>query len=147
MALGVRKLQLVDFHRITNHSTLDENKTLSLNQFGVVYIRVKLDLRTVKLAVIKVMIEEGPKEGSPDKVGWTLVHVCKAGEELKRAELTAKRAVVGAGARVLFYPTLLYNVLRNKLQSEFRWWDQIDQVCPSSERKRVFLVWHYCWPI
>ncbi|PIA28724.1 hypothetical protein AQUCO_06700029v1 [Aquilegia coerulea] len=38
-----------------------------------------------------------------------------------------KRALVGAGARVLFYPTLLYNVLRNKIQAEFRWWDEIDQ--------------------
>lgn len=43
--------------------------------------------------------------------------------------LDAKRAMVGVGARVLFYPTLLYNVLRNKIQSEFRWWDEVDQVC------------------
>lgn len=40
----------------------------------------------------------------------------------------AKRALVGAGARILFYPTLLYNVLRNKIETEFRWWDEIDQV-------------------
>lgn len=40
----------------------------------------------------------------------------------------AKRILVGAGARVLFYPTLLYNVVRNKIQSEFRWWDRVDQV-------------------
>ncbi|KVI01196.1 Dual specificity phosphatase [Cynara cardunculus var. scolymus] len=39
----------------------------------------------------------------------------------------AKRVLVGAGARILFYPTLLYNVCRNKIQAEFRWWDQIDQ--------------------
>lgn len=39
----------------------------------------------------------------------------------------AKRALVGAGARILFYPTLLYNVCRNKIQAEFRWWDEIDQ--------------------
>lgn len=38
-----------------------------------------------------------------------------------------KRAMVGVGARFLFYPTLLYNVLRNKIQVEFRWWDEIDQ--------------------
>lgn len=42
--------------------------------------------------------------------------------------LDAKRVFVGAGARVLFYPTLLYNVLRNKIQEEFRWWDWIDEV-------------------
>lgn len=40
----------------------------------------------------------------------------------------AKRAIVGAGARILFYPTLLYNVFRNKIQAEFRWWDEIDEV-------------------
>ncbi|KAL3829945.1 hypothetical protein ACJIZ3_018747 [Penstemon smallii] len=39
----------------------------------------------------------------------------------------AKRALVGAGARILFYPTLLYNVFRNKIEPEFRWWDKIDQ--------------------
>ena len=40
----------------------------------------------------------------------------------------AKRVLVGAGARALFYPTLLYNVVRNKIQSEFRWWDRVDEV-------------------
>lgn len=43
-------------------------------------------------------------------------------------KVDAKRALVGAGARILFYPTLLYNVLRNKMESEFRWWDEVDQV-------------------
>ncbi|KAJ4749627.1 dual specificity protein phosphatase family protein [Rhynchospora pubera] len=41
--------------------------------------------------------------------------------------LKAKRALVGAGARILFYPTLAYNVFRNKIQSEFRWWDRVDE--------------------
>nr|XP_048321833.1 phosphatidylglycerophosphate phosphatase PTPMT2 [Ziziphus jujuba var. spinosa] len=41
--------------------------------------------------------------------------------------VNAKRALVGAGARILFYPTLLYNVLRNKMEAEFRWWDEVDQ--------------------
>ncbi|XP_009801172.1 phosphatidylglycerophosphate phosphatase PTPMT2-like [Nicotiana sylvestris] len=39
----------------------------------------------------------------------------------------AKRALVGAGARALFYPTLLYNVVRNKIETEFRWWDRVDE--------------------
>lgn len=39
-----------------------------------------------------------------------------------------KRVLVGAGARALFYPTLLYNVVRNKIQAEFRWWDWVDEV-------------------
>lgn len=41
--------------------------------------------------------------------------------------LDAKRLLVGAGARALFYPTLLYNVVRNKIESEFRWWDRVDE--------------------
>lgn len=36
-----------------------------------------------------------------------------------------KRVLIGAGARALFYPTLLYNVVRNKIQAEFRWWDRV----------------------
>ncbi|XP_015961251.1 phosphatidylglycerophosphate phosphatase PTPMT2 [Arachis duranensis] len=39
----------------------------------------------------------------------------------------AKKVLVGAGARALFYPTLLYNVVRNKIQAEFRWWDKVDE--------------------
>lgn len=42
--------------------------------------------------------------------------------------LTTKRALVGVGARALFYPTLIYNVVRNKLESEFRWWDRVAEV-------------------
>ena len=39
----------------------------------------------------------------------------------------AKKVLVGAGARALFYPTLLYNVVSNKIQAEFRWWDKVDE--------------------
>lgn len=42
--------------------------------------------------------------------------------------LTTKRALVGVGARALFYPTLIYNVVRNKLETEFRWWDRVAEV-------------------
>jgi atypical dual specificity phosphatase len=44
------------------------------------------------------------------------------------ARRKAKEAAVGVAARVLFYPTLLYNVVRSKAQAEFRWWDEVDQV-------------------
>ncbi|WOG94307.1 hypothetical protein DCAR_0313600 [Daucus carota subsp. sativus] len=44
-----------------------------------------------------------------------------------KAVVDAKRVLVGAGARILFYPTLLYNVFRNRVEPEFRWWDEIDQ--------------------
>ena len=65
-------------------------------------------------------IEEPNEGGSEDSDGGKLVTV------------RAKRALVGAGARVLFYPTLMYNVLRNKIQAEFRWWDEVDQVASVS---------------
>lgn len=39
-----------------------------------------------------------------------------------------RRVLIGVGARALFYPTLLYNVVRNRIQTEFRWWDWIDEV-------------------
>ncbi|XP_072967331.1 phosphatidylglycerophosphate phosphatase PTPMT2-like [Typha angustifolia] len=42
-------------------------------------------------------------------------------------KVDAKRVLVGAGARILFYPTLMYNVFRNKIQAEFRWWDKVDE--------------------
>ncbi|KAK1354831.1 putative dual specificity protein phosphatase DSP8 [Heracleum sosnowskyi] len=45
----------------------------------------------------------------------------------RKAVVEAKRVLVGAGARILFYPTLLYNVFRNRMEPEFRWWDEIDQ--------------------
>ena len=50
------------------------------------------------------------------------------GVERSVVEWDAKRVLIGAGARALFYPTLLYNVVRNKIQSEFRWWDRVDEV-------------------
>ncbi|KAL2928965.1 putative dual specificity protein phosphatase DSP8 [Bienertia sinuspersici] len=48
-------------------------------------------------------------------------------EKEKKSKIDAKKMLIGAGARVLFYPTLLYNVLRNKIESDFRWWDEVDQ--------------------
>ncbi|KAI5083322.1 hypothetical protein GOP47_0003065 [Adiantum capillus-veneris] len=38
----------------------------------------------------------------------------------------AVKLFVGAGARLLFYPTLFYNVVRNKFEADFRWWDEIE---------------------
>jgi atypical dual specificity phosphatase len=46
----------------------------------------------------------------------------------RRGQRKVKEAAVGAAARALFYPTLLYNVVRSKVQAEFRWWDEVDQV-------------------
>uniref|UniRef100_A0ACD5XVW8 Uncharacterized protein n=1 Tax=Avena sativa TaxID=4498 RepID=A0ACD5XVW8_AVESA len=45
----------------------------------------------------------------------------------RRRQRKAKEVAVGAAARALFYPTLLYNVVRSKVQAEFRWWDEVDQ--------------------
>jgi len=64
-----------------------------------------------------LVLQQEQQEGGQEASG---------GGELVR--LKAKRALVGAGARVLFYPTLLYNVLRNRFEADFRWWDRVDQV-------------------
>ncbi|KAK1559365.1 hypothetical protein Q3G72_013663 [Acer saccharum] len=53
-------------------------------------------------------------------------HSCSSGNSVVVSD--AKRVLLGAGARALFYPTLLYNVVRNKIQSEFRWWDRVDEL-------------------
>nr|BAD69067.1 hypothetical protein [Oryza sativa Japonica Group]BAD69331.1 hypothetical protein [Oryza sativa Japonica Group] len=53
----------------------------------------------------------------------------------ERRKAKAKEAAVGAMARALFYPTLLYNVVRSKVQAEFRWWDEVDQVSCSCCRQ------------
>jgi atypical dual specificity phosphatase len=69
---------------------------------------------------LEVEDDEREEQGSEVGSGY--------GEVVAVVRLRAKRAIVGAGARVLFYPTLLYNVLRNRFDGEFRWWDRIDKV-------------------
>ena len=67
------------------------------------------------------------------------VQEASGGSELIR--LKAKRALVGAGARVLFYPTLLYNVLRNRFEADFRWWDRVDQVLTLPSFCSAWILW------
>lgn len=50
------------------------------------------------------------------------------GGVVMRVAFDAKRAAVGVGARMLFYPTLVYNVVRNRFEPHFHWWDQVDEV-------------------
>lgn len=68
---------------------------------------------------MKIEELEDCEDGADDGVSGRQIVIVRS--------VDAKRAIVGAGARILFYPTLLYNVLRNKIESEFRWWDQVDQ--------------------
>ncbi|WVZ57636.1 hypothetical protein U9M48_007997 [Paspalum notatum var. saurae] len=49
------------------------------------------------------------------------------GGAVMRVAVDAKRAAVGVGARMLFYPTLVYNVVRNRFEEHFHWWDQVDE--------------------
>ncbi|TVU31671.1 hypothetical protein EJB05_23369 [Eragrostis curvula] len=49
------------------------------------------------------------------------------GGVVMRVAVDAKRAAVGVGARMLFYPTLVYNVVRNRFEAHFHWWDQVDE--------------------
>ena len=70
------------------------------------------------------------------------VYGVKQQQQIVRVD-DAKRVLVGAGARILFYPTLLYNVFRNKIQSEFRWWDEVDQVSLLSYPSFPFFINHF----
>lgn len=81
--------------------------------------------------------EDGGADGCELKLRGEDGVVAAAGEEEKgegagrviaQAALDAKRAAVGVGARMLFYPTLVYNVVRNQCESHFHWWDQVDEV-------------------
>lgn len=75
------------------------------------------------------MVQTGTERGSIAYAGELSGRGGANRERRLIVRVDAKRALVGAGARILFYPTLLYNVFRNKInEAEFRWWDQIDQV-------------------
>ncbi|KAK1306149.1 putative dual specificity protein phosphatase DSP8 [Acorus calamus] len=62
------------------------------------------------------MFIEDPKEGESGGGGRVAIGL-----------IDVKRSAVGVGARALFYPTLLYNVVRNKCESGFHWWDEVDE--------------------
>lgn len=76
----------------------------------------------------EVVVESGEEE-TLNTCGENVV--VSVGSEIKGGSVVVsvtKRVLVGAGARALFYPTLLYNVVRNKFQAEFRWWDRVGEV-------------------
>ncbi|KAJ8465444.1 hypothetical protein OPV22_027996 [Ensete ventricosum] len=101
--------------RINGSMFLDQKRT-GLDRVPVLKAHSDVSHVFLTLGSRSIMRIKEPNEGgSEDSVGGKLVRV------------RAKRALVGAGARVLFYPTLMYNVLRNKIQAEFRWWDEVDQ--------------------
>lgn len=81
----------------------------------------------VSIQTAEMYIEE-VEDQIEDRSEERRVVVSKERERRRVVVSDAKRVLVGAGARALFYPTLLYNVLRNKIQAEFRWWDRVDQV-------------------
>lgn len=79
----------------------------------------------------EVVVGESEKNNScvrDDEDDDSRVRVSEDDDDRNVVVWDAKRVLIGAGARVLFYPTLVYNVVRNKVQSEFRWWDRIDKV-------------------
>ncbi|KAF6984233.1 hypothetical protein CFC21_002271 [Triticum aestivum] len=72
--------------------------------------------------------EDGGADGCELKLRGEDGVVAAAGEEEKgEGAGRVKRAAVGVGARMLFYPTLVYNVVRNQCESQFHRWDQVDE--------------------
>lgn len=70
-------------------------------------------------------LKEGGSDDKDEEEEESVLDVSSHGE-IRLSD--AKRALIVVGSRFLFYPTLLYNVIRNKIQSEFHWWDLIDEV-------------------
>lgn len=91
---------------------------------------------TGKFVPLNMYIEELKEDGEEvisqreceKSIGIVSCTSCSSTTSIDLGVWNAKRALVGAGGRALFYPTLLYNVLRNMVQSEFRWWDLVDEV-------------------
>nr|XP_016473225.1 PREDICTED: putative dual specificity protein phosphatase DSP8 [Nicotiana tabacum] len=83
----------------------------------------ELESREEVEEVVSRVVEKAEKSSAAAKV------LSCSGSSGKNAivVLDVRRVMVGVGARALFYPTLLYNVVRNKIQVEFRWWDWIDE--------------------
>lgn len=84
-------------------------------------------IEELKGAEEEAVVKNGEEESSEfcDQ-GDSVSDVSEIGKSFVVSDV--KRVLIGAGARALFYPTLLYNVVRNKFQAEFRWWDRVDEV-------------------
>jgi len=97
-----------------------------------------LDLSAVNLGLFIVVVDMHIEDFEPEEVVgcqsekkindfFDDSRVRVSGDDPNVVAWDTKRVLIGAGARALFYPTLVYNVVRNKVQSEFRWWDRIDK--------------------
>ncbi|KAJ8754406.1 hypothetical protein K2173_002857 [Erythroxylum novogranatense] len=74
--------------------------------------------------IIEELKEAEPETGEEEK-SYVIVG-CNTEESV--VSWDAKRVLIGVGARALFYPTLIYNVVRNKIQTDFRWWDRVHEL-------------------
>ncbi|KAK4794524.1 hypothetical protein SAY86_012518 [Trapa natans] len=75
---------------------------------------------------IEELGEDGNEaEAQPEEIVCNGIADAFSDREGSLVPVDVKRVLVGAGARVLFYPTLFYNVVRNRIQPEFRWWDRV----------------------
>lgn len=77
---------------------------------------------------LNMYIEEVSEKGERSVEEEVSDGLVSSGGEVVVLTTTTKMALVGVGARALFYPTLIYNVVRNKVEAEFHWWDRVAQV-------------------
>ena len=56
----------------------------------------------------------------------------KASPGVMGSAYTPTEALSSMAARALFYPSLLYNVTRSSLQSDWHWFDEITEVTRTS---------------
>jgi hypothetical protein len=62
---------------------------------------------------------EGGLDGGEERIAASVV---------MRVAVDAMRTAVSVSARMLFYPTLVYNVVRNRFEAHFHGWDQVHEV-------------------
>ena len=75
-------------------------------------------------------------ETLPDKT------LAVAAASLPRAQssLTLTEVAASAAARAFFYPSVLWNIARNRLQTDWAWWNQITEVGWSVSHAPALLV-------
>jgi hypothetical protein len=122
--LSTRQFARFPIRQIPSSLTQPPNQTLNRAKFT-------LDLSPNPPLSLILLLQFHSKLAPSEAIAMAAEAGSRRGAAARRK---AKEAVVGAAARVLFYPTLLYNVVRSKVQAEFRWWDEVDPVrywfCP-----------------
>jgi len=76
-------------------------------------------------------------EPAPASRGATKTRQMKPSPGVMGSAYTPTEALSSMAARALFYPSLLYNVTRSSLQSDWHWFDEITEVTRTSAARAM----------